>query len=723
MSNTPQPSDSVEAFCRDWLSPAIHLTAIGDDGRLHSKWFGADSSGATVWASERNKAQQNIYFAVNSVEAHLPKKASKSEVLSARYLHVDIDPPKDGAQLNKPEVIERLSGADTPPSVIIDSGNGIQALWKLEDQSLRMEEIEQANCALISKFAGDPACWNVDRILRLPGTTNWPNAKKRAAGRVPVPAELVATEPQSQISLEYLALLSARNAPAAPTPAAAIVTPHAHALPAGVSLLTADDLGLGGLDTLRHAIEHPSGMDRSKDGLSCARLMRTRGFSDKQIVGVLANPANAVHAHYAAQPNPIRNVLRTVEALDRPLDGYAVAGEVIAAKPFCPRDPKAIPRRPWIMDGWLLRNTLTGVLAPGGVGKSSFSIALAVALASGRDLFGKRIIGGPKRVWYWNLEDDGDELDRQFHAAMLCHDVDPTEVAGRLFCNSGPDGSTLCLAREGQKSVELDEGVIAAIEAEVERLGIDVVMIDPWVGAHQVDENSNSKIDPIVKRLAKAARSTGMAWLIVHHTAKPQKGEGVTVNSSRGASAFANAARIVLTLNRMMDSQGAPYGISGSDLRLYFRVTDDKHNRSAASSGIWCKMESVELGNGDSVGVATRWMPPSVAADTSPQVIREIQAKIAEGNFRANAQAHDWAGRMIAEHLGLDVTDKKAWRRRVAILIEGWIEKGYFKIEERLDNARKPKKFLVVGTVVPKEIEPANDGVLDFSPGVSDWGE
>lgn len=43
----------------------------------------------------------------------------------------------------------------------------------------------------IAKALGGDNCHNVDRLLRLPGTINMPNAKKRAAGRVPTLARII----------------------------------------------------------------------------------------------------------------------------------------------------------------------------------------------------------------------------------------------------------------------------------------------------------------------------------------------------------------------------------------------------------------------------------------------------------------------------------------------------------------------------------------------------
>jgi len=50
--------------------------------------------------------------------------------------------------------------------------------------------VENINKSLAQHLGGDH-CHNIDRIMRLPGTINWPNAKKKEAGRVPVLATII----------------------------------------------------------------------------------------------------------------------------------------------------------------------------------------------------------------------------------------------------------------------------------------------------------------------------------------------------------------------------------------------------------------------------------------------------------------------------------------------------------------------------------------------------
>ena len=90
-----------------------------------------------------------------------------------------------------------------PPSIVVDSGNGLQAIWRLEREfeipqlppgpynparKARIEKnvapIEQRNKALASRVGAPAGTHNVDRLLRLPGTVNWPNEAKARKGRV-----------------------------------------------------------------------------------------------------------------------------------------------------------------------------------------------------------------------------------------------------------------------------------------------------------------------------------------------------------------------------------------------------------------------------------------------------------------------------------------------------------------------------------------------------------
>lgn len=169
----------IGRFLSAILRSHIHIVAIIPDGRVTAKWFGEDAKGAAVWASDQNAQGAGVYFSVNVVRAGLNKKASKQEILAARFVHVDLDPPFDRDRL-----MLQLTTQAYPPAFIIDSGNGLQAFWRLRDSAPDLDAVETCNRQAAASFGGD-RCFNIDRVMRLPGTVNFPNRSKKLKGCVP----------------------------------------------------------------------------------------------------------------------------------------------------------------------------------------------------------------------------------------------------------------------------------------------------------------------------------------------------------------------------------------------------------------------------------------------------------------------------------------------------------------------------------------------------------
>jgi RecA-family ATPase len=229
---------------------------------------------------------------------------------------------------------------------------------------------------------------------------------------------------------------------------------------------------------------------------------------------------------------------RYEEAQFRPSGRASFGGTVsITPTPFVWQDPSSIPPRPWVLGRWLLRSTVAAVVAPGGVGKSSLMATTLLSLATGRPLLGKTVWGGPLRAWYWNLEDDRDELHRQIAAAAIQHNVDPAQLADRMWIDSGPDGQGLCTALEDEGGFRVLEPVYEALHEALKSRGIDVLIVDPFVSSHGADENSNTRIDAIAKAWARVAAQADCVVVLVHHSRK-LGGQKVTAELSRGAVAL-----------------------------------------------------------------------------------------------------------------------------------------------------------------------------------------
>ena len=155
--------------------------------------------------------RRNIYFSVCPTRRVINKKASKEDIAASDFVWTEIDPelpeteqPDDSfraraaAEISKQkqQALARLRAFTPLPTLITDSGNGLQAFWRLLQRHdiTNPESIAAIECRnkwLLQQLGGDPSAWNIDRILRLPGTTNLPSAKKRKQGKVEITTKLI----------------------------------------------------------------------------------------------------------------------------------------------------------------------------------------------------------------------------------------------------------------------------------------------------------------------------------------------------------------------------------------------------------------------------------------------------------------------------------------------------------------------------------------------------
>ena len=159
----------------------------------------------------RHDGKRNLYFSVNPTREVLSKKATKTDIAAIEYVLADCDPnPGETSADAKARYQARLEIVPRP-TFIINSGNGIQLLWRLavpimlgkpgwgldrtlcyspEDQA-KINEAEARSGAVMVELNAKVGTQNIDRLLRLPGTINLPNAKKAREGRIVCPTKLI----------------------------------------------------------------------------------------------------------------------------------------------------------------------------------------------------------------------------------------------------------------------------------------------------------------------------------------------------------------------------------------------------------------------------------------------------------------------------------------------------------------------------------------------------
>lgn len=263
----------------------------------------------------------------------------------------------------------------------------------------------------------------------------------------------------------------------------------------------------------------------------------------------------------------------------------------------------AIPPRQWIIPGRLIEQNVTLTVAPGGTGKSLFSILECIAVATGKNLTGvEPTKSGP--VLLYNLEDPIDEIYRRCVATCIVNDLPVKESLQNVYVQSGID-RRLLLAGFGERSIPRLGKDCSRLEEYIGDMEFVAVCIDPLVRAHRLPENDNMAIDFLCDALTRIARRTKAAISVIHHTAKNRTGEQLAgnIDYSRGAGALINAARIASTLAPMDAKTAERLHLDERTRRSFIRLDDGKINLTGTSGNPqWYRISGVSLPNGDNVG-------------------------------------------------------------------------------------------------------------------------
>lgn len=701
----------------DWNGEVVSLLGIGEkgtdrEGSFRERKFVTAGAVAEVAKHAKRWAEHHaaafLVPCVVSPSAVIAGDVTLERIAAMTAIILDLDsgdvPAKQAfvtARLGLPSIVVR-SGGKT------EEGHEKRHLyWIFNEPEAEVEQVAAIRKLLAIKSGGDPSFGRATQVIRIPGTVH---AKHGNAAL----CELIECTDR-EYSFADLAETITGMLPMEGLPPAGLPTPT----PAASNVL--DFAAYAGMQSATDAMMRDIHEGSTEEANRWSTFNQVAGFNIQQVrLGNLtADEAFSVTkgwmlAHMVP-PWPDARFQTEFRALwnhdikehgEMPVPALTIAAAEVAAgaivaHPFEWRDASLIPPRPWIFGRWLLRNCVTAVVAPGGVGKSSLMSGLALALASGRsEVLGRDVIGGPKTVWLWNLEDDGDELARSLHAASHHHAIPPHSIQNRLFVNSGPDGDGLCTAVEDRTGFKLLKPIYEAVIAELLARCVDVLIVDPFVSSHQVSENDNGSIDAVVKEWARVAKAARCAILLVHHS-KKLSGERVTSESSRGATSLTNAARSVLVLNRMTPDEGRHWGIDEEHCTRYFSVNDDKHNRAPAEHAAWFHLAGQDLGNGDSVGVVTKWTPPPPMAGFTWDQVRQMQ-RVIDLADRDNPYGYDSRARPAAwEALSKVSTIKDQFRCQG--LIEWLARQGYLEVEDwKKPGKAETKRVVRKGSDVPE---------------------
>ena len=365
---------------------------------------------------------------------------------------------------------------------------------------------------------------------------------------------------------------------------------------------------------------------------------------------------------------------------DAPVGDRGVPAAIpLEPQPFVWRDPSKIPPREWLLGTTAIRRFISLLVAAGGAGKTTLSIAWALSVASGRSLTGEHVFE-KAGAWIFNLEDPLVEMERRVAAAMIHHKLKPTDFADRLFVNSGRD-RPLVIAKRTEDSLVVypDKD---ALTAAARRCDICIIVVDPFIACHKLDENSNNDMEEAATAWKQVAHDANCSVVLVHHTRKTgPNGNGGDIENSRGGKALSDAARVGLTISTMSEEEAKKLGVPIDKRRSFVKVDDAKANLSLPTSeAAWFQLRSVALSNttekypnGDHVQAIERWRPPTLLAGVKREAINEcldvIDAGLGNGRlFGASSRGGSkrYAGPIIERMLGQTAEQAKIVPRRMA---------------------------------------------------------
>jgi hypothetical protein len=191
--DTSEAADFLKQLRPDgpWL-----LTAIIPDG-VTETITARDTNEVDAFVSANN-GKRNLYFGVNPTRQPMKKKPAKVDVGIIEYIFADLDPEAaESPEAAKERYLQAIDAHKPSPTAIIDSGNGIQGLWRLSERidigrfapvkdkkdelvlatqaAAIAADVEDRTKTLMETLGAVAGTQNIDRLLRLPGTINLPN--------------------------------------------------------------------------------------------------------------------------------------------------------------------------------------------------------------------------------------------------------------------------------------------------------------------------------------------------------------------------------------------------------------------------------------------------------------------------------------------------------------------------------------------------------------------
>lgn len=283
----------------------IEIRAWPSDERVKHRRFcnGITAACHTIDYFSRSPEKLNIYF---GVAPRSDRGGRKEHIHAVTCLWADLDGKHFGS---KQDAYRSLEAFSMTPSLVVDSGNGYHAYWILKEPTTDLARVEAINLGIAQAIGGDRT-YDITRILRVPGTSNWKDPTH------PKPVRLIQCRSQTYTLADfdpYKAQISRPDAlPSVCLDEVEPVNWSDLAEELDERYMRLIQLGIAG-DT-----EGDFDGDRSRLDMTVVCKLVDIGLSDAQIVGIMTDPALGISEKTLdKRPYAQRAYLRTTIAKAR----------------------------------------------------------------------------------------------------------------------------------------------------------------------------------------------------------------------------------------------------------------------------------------------------------------------------------------------------------------------------------------------------------------------
>jgi hypothetical protein len=510
---------------------------------------------AAAWSLKLNAQGMNLYFTVN-VTGQSGKKASKDDMVQALACWADCDPnvfrygnydkARDYLLSN---TVPALKGKAT---YCIDSGNGISPFFCLKEPiqiDADYAGYESINDLVGKAWAGG-GTQNCDRVMRLPGTLNYPNNAKLSKGYPSEPrlARLLFSGGPTYDTAGLQRMVTRRNLDVK-------FQEFLYEHPAVASRYAGS----------RENLADPSG---SAMDFSMVSMLKLGEFTKQETIEILETWPHGSSSTARGEPRYwercwSRAASESIDAKPRqnsPLTQFVAPGGeksplFKAIEDWQPRTiSDLVAEKPvsFYVEG-LIQSHLAGVLvSQGGTGKTSVLMLLAIATATGGHWFGMRVTAGSFVLL--SLDDAQEDLDGCFARILKTMpelssgDFDNIRRRVRLISLRGIRDAIKFAAvdRAGYVSTGLDEALIQALAGVEDLRCVALDTLRQFAGG---TTNDDQLVTISTKAITALCDGRQCAGIVNHHGTKQGARDGVVDQySGAGSGALADNLRFVLNL-------------------------------------------------------------------------------------------------------------------------------------------------------------------------------